>query len=152
MEVEEPSSVPGHRDLYLWCVAPRSPCGFSLQSASVVGGQLDGTLYNRFEGSCIKLNRDPREAAGATWKLKTSIYAYGLAIMPVMSTAADSTPRQMFSLFVAGFICDEQGNFDLVIENDDLERAVNSLSTRLTEWFPSIKAAAVDTADQDKAG
>lgn len=36
----------------------------------------------------------------------------------------------------------EQGNFDLVVENDDLDKAVDTLSRRLMEWFPSIKAAA----------
>lgn len=33
----------------------------------------------------------------------------------------------------------EQGNFDLVVENDDLDQAVAYLSSRLTEWFPKIK-------------
>eukprot|EP00752_Nemacystus_decipiens_P012433 g11015.t1 len=46
-----------------------------------------------------------------------------------------------------------EGNFELVIENDDLERAVDTLSTHLVEWFPKIKprAAAIEGKDQDKA-
>ncbi|CAN0067951.1 unnamed protein product [Ectocarpus sp. 6 AP-2014] len=35
-----------------------------------------------------------------------------------------------------------EGNFDLVVENDDLDQAVRNLSSRLTEWFPKIKRAA----------
>ncbi|CAN0051251.1 unnamed protein product [Scytosiphon promiscuus] len=34
-----------------------------------------------------------------------------------------------------------EGNFDLVIENDDLDQAVRTLSNRLSEWFPKIKTA-----------
>ena len=33
-----------------------------------------------------------------------------------------------------------QGNFDVVIENDDLDRAVSELSDRLRDWFPKIRA------------
>lgn len=33
----------------------------------------------------------------------------------------------------------EQGNFDLVVENNDLDHAVADLSSRLMEWFPKIK-------------
>lgn len=32
-----------------------------------------------------------------------------------------------------------QGNFDLVVENDDLDQAVRTLTSRLVEWFPKIK-------------
>ncbi|CAM9563166.1 unnamed protein product [Pylaiella littoralis] len=35
-----------------------------------------------------------------------------------------------------------EGNFDLVVENDDLDQAVANLSSRLTEWFPKIKVKA----------
>ncbi|CAM9329003.1 unnamed protein product [Hapterophycus canaliculatus] len=34
-----------------------------------------------------------------------------------------------------------EGNFDLVVENDDLDRTVGVLSSRLEEWFPKIKTA-----------
>ena len=34
-----------------------------------------------------------------------------------------------------------KGNFDVVIENDDLDRAVGELSGYLREWFPKIEAA-----------
>lgn len=35
----------------------------------------------------------------------------------------------------------KQGNFDLVVENDDLDHAVANLSSRLMEWFPKISTS-----------
>eukprot|EP00903_Cladosiphon_okamuranus_P020626 g18936.t1 len=39
-----------------------------------------------------------------------------------------------------------EGNFDLVVENDDLDKAVNTLSTRLMDWFPKIRIKATGKA------
>lgn len=38
------------------------------------------------------------------------------------------------------YIYSDKGHFDVLIENDDLDRAVGELSRHLTEWFPKIKA------------
>lgn len=38
-------------------------------------------------------------------------------------------------------VSEEQGNFDLVVENDDLDAAVRTLADHLSGWFPKIKTA-----------